>query len=42
MLTTILTVAALFAVFAVVKPRAGCGGNCGMCTKSCSPESHHD
>jgi heterodisulfide reductase subunit C len=42
MLTTILAVAVLFGVFAFVKPRAGCGGNCGLCTKSCSSESHHD
>lgn len=43
MLTTILTVAALFAVYGLVRPRAGCGGSCGMCEKSCgSSEAHHE
>lgn len=40
MITTLLSVAAfalLFAVLAVVRPRAGCGGNCASCTGgSCS------
>lgn len=43
MVTGILSVAALFALFALVKPRAGCGGNCGMCAKACGPsERNHD
>jgi hypothetical protein len=42
MLTTIILVAALFVVFGFTRPRAGCGGNCGMCAKSCgSSESDH-
>jgi hypothetical protein len=44
MLTTILTVAVLFVLFGFLRPRTGCGGNCGMCAKSCesSAESHHE
>jgi hypothetical protein len=43
MFTSILIVAALFAIFAFTRPRAGCGGNCGMCARACgSSESHHD
>jgi hypothetical protein len=43
MLTSILILAALFAVFTFIRPRAGCGGHCGLCAKSCgSAESHHD
>lgn len=42
MLIGILSVAALFALFVLVKPRAGCGGNCGMCAKACnSSERNH-
>jgi hypothetical protein len=43
MFTAILSVAALFAVYAFVKPRAGCTHNCGMCPKACgSSESDHE
>jgi hypothetical protein len=43
MLAAIFTVAVLFAIFGFLRPRAGCGGNCGMCAKSCgSSESHHE
>jgi hypothetical protein len=43
MFTTIALVAVLFAVFGFLRPRAGCGGNCGMCAKSCgSSEPHHE
>jgi len=31
MLTAVLSVAALFAVYVLVKPRVGCSGDCGMC-----------
>lgn len=42
MVIGILAVAVLFAVFALVKPRAGCGGNCGLCKNACnSSERHH-
>ena len=43
MLIAMLSAAALFAVYALLKPRAGCTHNCGLCVKACgTPESDHD
>jgi hypothetical protein len=43
MLTAILAVGALFAVYGLVRPRAGCTHNCGFCAKACgAPEHDHD
>lgn len=43
MLLTILSVAALFAVFGLVRSRTGCTHNCGMCSKACgSADDSHD
>jgi hypothetical protein len=43
MLTAMAAVALLFVVFALVRPRAGCGGDCGICGKACSDSEHdHD
>jgi hypothetical protein len=43
MFTAILAVAALFAVYGFVRPRAGCSHDCGMCDTACaSSERQHD
>jgi hypothetical protein len=43
MLTAMVSVAALFAIYCVIRPRAGCTHNCGMCARTCgSPENDHD
>ena len=44
MLTTILLVAVLFAVYGFLRPRAGCTHNCGYCVKACGAREldHHD
>ena len=41
MVTTIVIVAALFAIFGFVRQSSSCGGNCGMCHKACSNSEHH-
>jgi bacterioferritin-associated ferredoxin len=38
MLTGILSAAVLFMLFGLLRPRAGCGGNCGMCRNACDEE----
>ena len=45
MIATLLSVAAfalLFALFGAVKPRAGCGGNCGRCPRGCALQDRSD
>jgi hypothetical protein len=43
MLTAIVIVAVLFAVYGLVRPRVGCTHNCGFCPKACgTPEPEHD
>ena len=46
MITTLLSIAAfalLAALLAVIRPRAGCGGNCGACKgETCSLESREN
>jgi hypothetical protein len=43
MLTAILAIAVLFAVYGLVRPRGGCTHNCGLCARTCgAPEPHHD
>lgn len=44
MLAAILTSAALFAFYAVLRARTGkCEHNCGMCERTCgTSETHHD
>jgi hypothetical protein len=41
MVTTIVIVAALFAVYGFLRPRDGCKHNCGMCSKTCGSAEHH-
>jgi hypothetical protein len=43
MLTTILVVAALFAVYGYVRSQAECTHDCGACPKACGPpeRDHH-
>lgn len=45
MTTSLLSVAAfalLFALAAVLRPRAGCGGDCGHCERSCTLADGND
>jgi hypothetical protein len=42
MLTAMLAVAVLFAAYGLVRPRAGCTHNCGMCPKACGSAEDHD
>jgi len=42
MLTSILAVAALFVVFGLVRPRAGCAGGCGGCGGTCTSRDGDD
>lgn len=41
-LLSILAFAFLFAVFALVRPRGACGGNCGACARACHSDPGHD
>lgn len=38
-LLSILAFALLFAVFALVRPRGACTGNCGACARACHATS---
>lgn len=43
MITTLLSIVAfalLFALFGLLRPRAGCGGDCGACRGKRCPLSH--
>ena len=45
MIETLLSIGALallFALFGLLKPRAGCGSNCGLCQRSCKTQSSND
>jgi hypothetical protein len=39
---SILFLALLFGVYGLLRPRGGCGGNCGACARACHTNPGHD